>query len=248
MASAVALSGQRDPKALHERYFRERHPIDREALLERYLPLARHLAHRYGGGREQEDVEQVASLALLKAIDRFDPSRGIAFTSFAVPTILGEVKRYFRDLGWSVRVPRSLQELAASVEKVIEELTGELGRTPTTNEIAHRCDVSPERVLEARAAISAHHPDSLDRPTHDDELEPRAARMSDVEHGYQRAEHAADLDRMLASLSDRERLILRLRFEEDLVQREIAAQLGVSQMHVSRLLRQAIEKLRDTHD
>ena len=115
-----------------------------------------------------------------------------------MPTILGEVKRYFRDLGWSVRVPRSLQELAASIEDVIEELTGELGRTPTTNDIAHRCDVSPERVLEARAAISAHHPDSLDRPTHDDEPEPRASRLSDKEHGYRHVEHAADLDRMLA--------------------------------------------------
>jgi len=155
------------------------------------------------------------------------------------------VKRYFRDLGWAVRVPRSLQELAASVEDVIEELTGELGRTPTTNEIARRCDVSPEGVLDARAAISAHHPDSLDRPTDDAELEPRAARLSDEERGYRRVERASDLDRMLASLSDRERLILRLRFEADLVQREIAAHLGVSQMQVSRLLRHAIEKLRD---
>src|SRR4051794_30238935 len=166
--------GARDA-ALLERYRLDRDPGDREALVERFLPLAHHLARRYGNGSEREDLEQVAALGLVKALDRYDPSREIAFTSFAVPTILGELKRYFRDLGWSVRVPRALQELAASVEVAVEELTQELGSTPTTSQIAGRCGASVEHVLEARALGSAHFADSLDRPQRQDDDEPSSS-------------------------------------------------------------------------
>ena len=152
----------------------------KEQLVERFLPLARHLARRYLSGPEREDVEQVAALGLLKAIERFDPHRGLAFTSFAVPTILGEVKRYFRDLGWSVRVPRSIQELVPKVEKATETLTGKLGHTPTAEEVAEYCEVSVEDVLEARGSASAHRADSLDRPVAEEGEASRGDLMGDV--------------------------------------------------------------------
>jgi RNA polymerase sigma-B factor len=235
---------RKDLADLLERYHRDRDPHDRDALAQRMLPLARHLAHRYGSGSEREDVEQVANLALVKAIDRFDPGRGIAFTSFAVPTILGEIKRYFRDQGWAVHVPRSLRELAARVEIAVDDLNGELGRSPTTEELAQRCDTSVERVIEARMTLSAHRPDSLDRPQYEDDDEPRGAAIPCDDPGFARVERAADVDRLLERLPARERLIVRLRFQEDLLQRDIAERVGISQMHVSRLLREAIEELR----
>jgi len=247
MAPTIAPPGERlrpqDVHRLFERYHQERDPAVREALVDRFLPLARHLARRYAtGGAERDDLDQVASIGLLKAIERFDPSRGLAFTSFAVPTILGELKRHFRDYGWSVRVPRELKELAAQVEKAVEELASELGRTPTTDQIAQRCGVSAERVLEARATATAHRADSLDRPLYEDEEEePRIGREDPA---FERVERAADVDRLLARLPEREQRILRLRFQEDLVQREIAARVGLSQMQVSRTISHAIETLR----
>jgi len=250
MAPTIAPPGERlrpqDVHRLFERYQRERDPADREALVDRFLPLARLLARRYTtGGAERDDLDQVASIGLLKAIDRFDPSRGLAFTSFAVPTILGELKRHFRDYGWSVRVPRELKELAAQVEKAVEELASEIGRTPTTDQIAHRCGVTAERVLEARATATAHRADSLDRPVYEDEEEPRIGRD---DPSFERVERAADVDRLLARLPEREQRILRLRFQEDLVQREIAARVGLSQMQVSRTISHAIDTLRANAD
>src|SRR3712207_4278919 len=138
----------RDVTALFERYRAHGDADAHEELVQRFLPLSRHLARKYIAGNEREDVEQVAALGLLKAIERFDASRGLAFTSFAVPTILGEVKRYFRDLGWTVRVPRSVQELVPRVDRATEALTGKLGRTPTADEVAQHCGVSVEDVLE----------------------------------------------------------------------------------------------------
>jgi RNA polymerase sigma-B factor len=236
--------GARDA-ALLERYRLDRDPGDREALVERFLPLAHQLAHRYGNGSEREDLEQVAALGLVKALDRYDPSRGIAFTSFAVPTILGELKRYFRDLGWSVRVPRALQELAVRVDLAVEDLTRELGRTPTTDQLARRCGVSLERVLEARALGSAHFADSLDRPQREDDDEPKGSLLGGEDRGFEDVEQAFDVQRMLAGLPERDAVVVRLRFEQDMVQREIAARVGLSQMQVSRLLTQAINTLRD---
>jgi len=210
--------------ALFEHYRATGDPETREQLVERFLPLSRHLARKYISGNEREDVEQVAALGLLKAIERFDPGRGLAFTSFAVPTILGEVKRYFRDLGWTVRVPRSVQELVPRVERATEALTGTLGRTPTAEEVAQHCEVSVEDVLEAAEEGEAS----------------RGDLMGDVDPGFHQVEQAVDVSRLLATLPEREQRIVRLRFEADLTQREIAEHVGLSQMHVSRLLRDAL--------
>jgi RNA polymerase sigma-B factor len=232
--------------ALLARYHRERRGADRDALVARHRPLALSLVRRYAKLEDRDDLEQVAMIALIKAIDRFDPSRGLAFSSFATPTILGELKRYFRDLGWTVRVPRDLQELAIRVDHVAGELTSDLGRVPTVNEIARHCGTSTERVLEARAIATAHRPISIDAPSNDDDEQPRSASVATEEAGYAQAETAADLERLLASLSERERTILRLRFEEDLPQREIGERLGISQMHVSRLIRTTITQLQQS--
>jgi RNA polymerase sigma-B factor len=233
---------ERDVTALFERY-RQGDEGAKEELVERFLPLARHLARRYLSGPEREDVEQVAALGLLKAIERFDPQRGLAFTSFAVPTILGEVKRYFRDLGWTVRVPRSIQELVPKVEKATEALTGKLGHTPTAEEVAAYCEVSVEDVLEARGSASAHRADSLDRPVAEEGEASRGDLMGDVDPGFAHVEQAVDVQRLLTALPEREQRIVRLRFEHDLTQREIAEHVGLSQMHVSRLLRDALTQL-----
>jgi RNA polymerase sigma-B factor len=231
------------PEEVFEAYARDRGPRDREWLVERFLPLARHLARRYATSGEIEDLEQVASLALLKAIDRYDPQRGIAFTSFAVPTILGELKRYFRDNGWTVRVPRSVQELVPKVTAATTALTTELRRAPTASEIADRCGISIEQVVDVHQAASAHHPDSLDRPLAEDRETTVVTQLGGADPGYERAERAIDLQHMLTRLDAREREVLRLRFDEDLVQREIGERLGISQMHVSRLISRAIAKL-----
>jgi RNA polymerase sigma-B factor len=236
-------SARHEEAAAFERYVVERDPRDREALLQRYLPLAMHLTRRYHAAGEREDLEQVASLGLLKAIDRFDPSRGLAFTSFAVPTIVGELKRYFRDHGWSVRVPRSLQELGARVSSTADELQRELGRAPTIDEIAERCETTSELVLEARHLASAHRADSLDAPVSDPERSSRLETFAVEENGYGRVEGSVDLDRLLAQLAPRERKVLQLRFFEELTQREIAERVGLSQMHVSRLIRSTLAEL-----
>jgi RNA polymerase sigma-B factor len=222
----------------------------RAQLVDRFLPLARQLARRYQrGGEPLDDLVQVASLGLLKAIDRFDPSRETAFSSFAVPTILGELKRHFRDKGWSVRVPRDLQELAVKLEPVGEELARELGRAATPAEIAQRTGSSVEQVLEAREAAGAYRAVSLDRPREDDEDGDGIGASFGVEdEGFSLAEDSATIERLMRVLTDREREILRLRFAEDLTQAEIGVRVGVSQMHVSRIIRQAINRLRDAAD
>jgi RNA polymerase sigma-B factor len=233
---------RRDEHELWERFQLDRDPRDRAALVRRFLPLARHLSRKYHGAGESDDLEQVAALGLLKAIDRFDPSRGIAFTSFAVPTILGELKRYFRDLGWTVRVPRSLQELGQRVNRTAEAMQLELGRSPTVAELAERCECTPEEVIEARNLPSAHHAVSLDAPV-DDDAATRLETLGREDEGFRRAEASADADRLLATLPARERAVLHLRFREDLTQQAIADCLGTSQMHVSRLLRTTLASL-----
>jgi RNA polymerase sigma-B factor len=240
-----------EDRRLLERYHRQGDPAAREALVNRFLPLARQLARRYQRGGEQlDDLVQVASLGLLKAIDRFDPARETAFSSFAVPTILGELKRHFRDKGWSVRVPRDLQELAVKVEKVAEDMSRGLGRAPTPAELAERTGSTLEQVLEAREAAGAYRAVSLDRPRTDDdeEGESYADAVGAEDPGYRVAEDAATIERLMRVLSDREREVLRLRFEEDLTQSEIGERVGVSQMHVSRLIRQSVARLRDAAD
>jgi RNA polymerase sigma-B factor len=252
-ASAYPSSEDRTTRAQEDRrllvrYHREGDPAAREQLVNRFLPLARQLARRYQRGGEQlDDLVQVASLGLLKAIDRFDPARETAFSSFAVPTILGELKRHFRDKGWAVRVPRDLQELAVKVDRVADEMSRELGRAPTPAEIAERTGTSLEQVLEAREASAAYRAVSLDRPRTDeeDDGESYADAVGAEDPGYRLAEDAATVQRLMRALSDREREVLRLRFEEDLTQSEIGQRVGVSQMHVSRLIRQSVARLRE---
>jgi RNA polymerase sigma-B factor len=233
---------------LFTRYRRGEDPAAREALVERFLPLARQLARRYHRGDVPlEDLVQVASLGLLNAIERFDPERGTAFSSFAVPTIAGELKRHFRDKAWSVRVPRDLNELALRVDRTTELLAHRLGRLPTVSDIADHLDITVEEVLEARDAAAAYRADSLDRPASEDDED--GARLVDVlggdDPGFGRAEQSATLERLMRALTDRQRELLRLRFGEDLTQSEIGERVGLSQMQISRLLRQAIGRLRE---
>jgi RNA polymerase sigma-B factor len=221
----------------------------REALIERYLPLARRLARRYQRTEEpMDDLVQVASLGLIKAVDRFDAGREILFSSYAVPTILGELKRHFRDRTWSVRVPRDLQELALRIDQVVSALSADTGRSPAVSEIAQAVGASEERVLDAMEAAGAYHAGSLDAPRgarQDEESgETLADSLGSSESGFERAEDRATLEPLLARISARERLVLRLRFTEGLTQAEIGSRIGVSQMQVSRLIRQALSRLR----
>ena len=233
-----------DPQSRFAEYQRRRDPAVLEQLVKQYLPLALHLARRYRSDVEdQSDLDQVASLGLLKAIQRFDPARPVPFASYAVPTILGELKRHFRDRSWSVRVPRGLQELALRVNGVNQELVAELGRPPTTAEIAARAGATQEQVLEAWEASGAYRAMSLDTPPEDDD-DGWAMPLGTEEPGYRQVDNTVTLDPLLRRLGDREREILRLRFAEDLTQAEIAAQVGLSQMHVSRLIRTSLERLR----
>ena len=246
MSSEDRAARAAEDRRLLERYHRDGDPAAREALVERFLPLARQLARRYSGaGEPLDDLVQVASLGLLKAVDRFDPSRPVAFSSFAVPTILGELKRHFRDKGWSVRVPRDLQELALRLDRTQEELNRELGRAPTPHEMGEKLGVSEEEILEAREAAHAYRAVSLDRPRSEEDESGDAVSdaMGGEDPGFSRAEDAATVSRLMRVLNPREREVLRLRFEEDLTQSEIGERIGVSQMHVSRLIRQAVTRL-----
>jgi RNA polymerase sigma-B factor len=218
----------------------------RERLIEDNMPLARSLAVQYRHAREPlEDLCQVAMLGLVKAVDRFQPGRGIAFASYAVPTILGELRRHFRDRTWSIHVSRGMQEAIARVERTSETLRGQLGRYPSADEVATACGLSVEEVTEARLAAGASRLASLDASLQRDDAGDGALGdaigAADGEIG--RVEDALWLQQISEELTDREREILRLRFVEDLVQREIAERVGVSQMHVSRILRDALVRL-----
>jgi RNA polymerase sigma-B factor len=215
----------------------------RAALIERHLPLARRLARRYvGRGDGGEDLAQVAALGLIKAIDRFDPDRGLALSTFAVPTILGELKRHLRDTSWAVRVPRDLQELALRVDDLGDRLERALGRPPTVAELARAVPAPVEDVLEALAALSAHRALSLDAPRggEEDGGGVYADCVGGEDPRLAGAEDRALLSPLLGRLPPREREIVRLRFAEDLTQHDIGRRLGISQMHVSRLLRRAL--------
>jgi RNA polymerase sigma-B factor len=242
--------GRPDERALFYRHRRDPDPELRAALVERFLPLARQLALRYDGPSHAfEDVFQVACLALVKAVDRYEPDRGVAFSSYAVPTVLGEIKRYFRDQTWAVHVARDLQERCLRVSRAVDDLAARLGRPPTVAEVARETRASEEEVLEALEAASAHRAASLDAPQRADD-EPDVALGETLGGDDERlatAEQRADLAVLVGHLTARERTTLRLRFEDDLTQAEIAALLGVSQMQVSRILRRALERLRRLH-
>jgi RNA polymerase sigma-B factor len=241
----------REDLRLLRRYHEGDDQAARDALIERFLPLARQLARRYERQDEPlDDLLQVASMGLVKAIDRFDPSRGNAFSSFAVPTIIGELKRYFRDVGWAVHVPRGMQERALEVNRALSELSRTLGRSPTPAELAEFTDFSHEEVLEAMEAATAYDSVSLEAPRTGGEGAGDGGagefldRFGDDDPGYELAEYSATLAPELRALPERDRLVLHLRFVEDLTQSEIAEQIGVSQMHVSRLIRRALERVR----
>ncbi|MDX6702305.1 MAG: polymerase sigma-B factor [Baekduia sp.] len=238
--------GRRDTELLR-RYARTRDPQLREQLVHRYLPLARYAASQYRRGSEPfDDLVQVASIGLLKAIDRYDPIRGAAFSSYAMPTMSGELRRHFRDRGWAVRPPRDLQESALAIEKATEVLGRELGRSPTVGELAERAGLDEEAVLEAREALTARLSTSLSTPSagREDEDLGLESRLGVDDDGFVQAEHRATLDALSRTLTPREREIVRLRFDQDLTQAEIGRLVGLSQMHVSRLLRMAVDKLR----
>jgi RNA polymerase sigma-B factor len=216
----------------------------RERLFRRYLPLAHRLAGRYRHGEEPiEDLRQVAGIGLLNAIDRFDPDRRTSFYAFAVPTILGELRRHFRDRTWAMRVPRALQELSLQIERARDELTGELGREPTVAELTDRLHCDEESILQALELAITRHTRPLDGewPEDDGESLDGSGRLDD---GYARAEDRAVLAPLLATLSAREAEIVFLRFSEDLTQEAIARRVGVSQMHVCRVLHRSLARLR----
>jgi RNA polymerase sigma-B factor len=236
----------REESVLFERLARDGDARDRHALVERFLPLARSLAARYQrSGEPFDDLLQVASLGLLKAIDGFDPNRGIAFASYAVPTILGEIKRYFRDRTWAVHVPSHLQELTLRVERAVGELAEELRRQPSVAEIVVAVGADEEAVLEALQAGSAYRARSFDEPTGGGEDAVTLGESIGVhEHGFAHVEARATFSALLAVVTAREREVLRMRFEEDMTQAEIAAAIGASQMHVSRIIRGALARIR----
>ena len=235
-------------QALIRRYHATGDPRLLELLGERFLPLARQIARRHQRpGEPLDDILQVACLALVKCLERFDPDRGVAFSSYAVPSIVGEIKRHYRDRTWAVRVPRDLQELALRVERTADAVTRDLGRAPSVGEIAQRLDTDEEHVLEALQAAGAHRAESLEAPRPgiaDGEGGTLGDTVGERDDGYTAAERRADLDRLVAGLSAQERDVLRLRFREDLTQAEIGRRIGVSQMQVSRLQRQALGRLR----
>ena len=219
----------------------------RERLIRAHLPLANAIARRFdrGGRVPLDDLQQVAALGLIKALDRFDPDQGFAFSSFAVPTMEGEIRRYFRDFTWSVRPPRELQERAVRIERVREQLSSELGRSPTARELAARIGCTIEEVMDASEAARARGSDSLDRPVAADEADGGSLgeRLGFEDPGFAAAEATVTVDGLLATLSEREALAVRLRFHEDLTQAEIGARIGCSQMQVSRILRAALTQI-----
>jgi RNA polymerase sigma-B factor len=221
-------------------------PGARDQLIERYMPLARSLALRYRRASEPlDDLIQVASVGLVKAVDRWDPDRGLAFSSYAVPTILGELRRYFRDSTWDVRPARDMQELCLAVEEARDALWIELGRSPTVEDLAAHVRRSPEEVMEALQASDGRSLRSLDAPVHEEEGDSASAGelIGDMDPGFDRVEAGATIEQLTSILDERAREILRLRFSEDLLQSEIAERVGCSQMHVSRIIRSSLERL-----
>jgi len=235
-------------RKFHE-YAQTRERSLRDELVTAHMGLAEYLARRFTNrGEPLDDLVQVAALGLLKAVDRFDPERGLEFSTYATPTIVGELKRHFRDKGWAVRVPRRVQELHLRLGSVVSQLSQELGRSPTIGEIAHAATVSEEEVLEAIEAGHAYRFTSLDAPSGNDDEMSLATELGSEDQGLIDSEHRVTLSPLIAQFPPRERMILHLRFFEGLTQSEIAGRLGISQMHVSRLLARALAQLRTQAD
>ena len=237
-----------DDKILLRKYHQEGDVHAREQLIEQYMSLVRSLARRYSyRGEQLEDLVQIGAIGLIKAIDRFDLDRGVELTTYATPNIIGEIKRHFRDKGWSVRVPRGLQELNVQLSRLVEQLTVQEGRSPTITELAKAAGVEEEEVLEALESGRAYSSLSLNSgggSDEDGELDPLES-IGTEEHQYEVSEDRAVLAPGFRVLDDRELKILHLRFFKGLTQSQIAQQVGISQMHVSRLIRRSLEKIRD---
>ena len=237
-----------DDKILLRKYHEEGDLSAREKLIEQYMSLVRSLARRYSyRGEQLEDLVQIGAIGLIKAIDRFDVDRGVELTTYATPNIIGEIKRHFRDKGWSVRVPRGLQELNVQLSRLMESLTVQLGRSPTIPELAKAAGAQEEEVLEALESGRAYSSLSLSQGSGSEDgedLDPLES-LGEIEHEYEVSEDRAVLAPGFKVLDERERRILHLRFFEGLTQSQIAQQVGISQMHVSRLIRRALEKIRD---
>jgi RNA polymerase sigma-B factor len=238
-------AGQVDSDALFRRWRRSAHQQDRDQLIERFMPLARKLARRYAGTREPfDDLMQVAYLGLVKAVDRFDPDRGAAFSSFAVPTIVGELRRYFRDLGWAAHVPRGAQEMALAVERARGAYAARHGVGPTVDELAEHLEWGVEDVLTGLEAGAAQHSVSLDAPCErDEERVTLADTVGAVDIGLEAIDTRLTIEIAARNLTARERRVLVLRFIDDRTQTQIADQIGVSQMQVSRILSRAVSRL-----
>jgi RNA polymerase sigma-B factor len=236
-----------DQTELLRRYHLEGDLEARRALIERAMPLVVHIARRYANrGEPLDDLIQVGAIGLVKAVDRFDPSRNVKLSTFAAPNIAGEIKRHFRDKGWSIRVPRDTQELANKLNDAVDKLTVKLGRAPTVNEIAATLKVTEEQVLDAMQGARSYNTVSFEQPIGDDRTALDVLGCED--EGFARAEDRVLLRSGLRCLAEREREIMRLRFVQGLTQAEIAERIGVSQMHVSRLIRRALTRLRTVAD
>jgi RNA polymerase sigma-B factor len=241
------LTRAQEDRRLLLRLHRHGDQAAREELVRRLLPLARRMARRYRRSDEPlDDLVQVATLGLIKAIDRFDPARETAFSSYAVPTMLGELKRYFRDNGWAVHVPRGMQERVMQVDNAMKDMSRRLGRSPSAAEVASVLGIDTEQVLEAMEAASAYDAVSLDSYRFGDagDGETYAESIGVEDERFDLVEYEATIAPALSALPERDRMVLYLRFAKDMTQAEIAERVGVSQMHVSRLIRRSLDRLR----
>jgi RNA polymerase sigma-B factor len=247
-AKHVAHRRAQQERRLVERYHTLGDLGAREELIRRFLPLARKLAVRASRGDSLEDVYQVASVAVVKGVDRYDPEHGAALSSYLVPTILGEIKRHFRDFNWAMHMPRDMHDRMMAARAASDALWQELGRAPTAAELADALGVTTEEALELHEASSALAVRSLDAPREgqggDDDGDELGAAVGTIDERFETVEDCSALAAGLRALPERERLILKMRFEDDMLQHEIAERIGISQMHVSRLLRRALDRMR----
>ncbi len=253
-AAHVPLPDPRDRSGARALFFELRELPDgsperaelRNRLVRMHLPLVEHLARRFRNrGEPLDDLTQVATIGLIKSVDRFDPDRGVEFSTYATPTVVGEIKRHFRDKGWAVRVPRRLQELRLSLTTATAELSQQHGRSPTVHELAERLGISEEEVLEGLESANAYSTLSLDVPDTDDESPAVADTLGSEDEALEGVEYRESLKPLLEGLPPREKRILLLRFFGNMTQSQIAQEVGISQMHVSRLLARTLAQLRE---
>jgi RNA polymerase sigma-B factor len=241
----MTLAMDTNVDALLLAYHRDGDQGARERVLVELMPLVRALATRYAGrGEPLEDLVQVGSIGLIKAVDRFDVDRGVDFASYAVPTIVGEIRRHFRDKGWAMHVPRRLKELSVRLSRVLDQLTNELGRSPTIAELAAAAGVEEEEALDALDAMNAYATRSLHAPFDEGSDDTLSEKLGRADAGYAEVEDGALVAAGLDALDERERKIVKLRFFDEMTQSQIASEIGISQMHVSRLLRRALATMR----